>query len=527
MDRTLSQEQIHSISAPHSETSRYANEEQPTLLMSLRAGIQLGKYTIQSIIGQGGMGTVYRAWDTEYEREVAIKVLGNVALAPVAIQRFEREARIIGELDHPGIVHLIEFGNTNGYCYLVMDHIDGVELRTWMNVYGMLSTGKEKIDQHQDRIPTSSVDVDDDDDLMATQILPVDREATAAPSAESHLTRLYQIILEIAKALHYAHQRGIIHRDIKPDNVMIDGDHRIHLIDFGLARSYSDSTLTATGAMLGTPLYMAPEQLKGHDANPRSDVYALGVLAYELIARVPPHEGRTIENLMREVLHVSPVPLHWRNRDATERIAAVIHRAMAKQPEDRYADAGAFAKDFQRAINTNPTIATNYRYTFNAKELVSERPTIISIMGISHLLIAAFYALTLCMMIPVLLGLWTMDHCADYTWAMPLRMLPATIGMMMAGYHILFGYRWAARSIAISIAANAILVLLIHYEQTYRLGHRAYEDQFVALTYLFIVFGIVSLILLQMARVQVWLKSAAHERMKFEQLRQHYSKSQV
>jgi serine/threonine protein kinase len=270
--------------------------------MPLSAGTRLGPYEIGSPLGAGGMGEVYRARDTRLDRSVAIKVLPPaLASDPQFRERFDREARVISQLDHPNICPLYDVGQEEGTAYLVMPHLDGETLA--------------------DRLARGSLAVDE----------------------------ALRIGAEIADALARAHRAGIIHRDLKPGNIMLTRGGA-KLLDFGLAKPSSAagaagvgpsaatvaSPLTAQGTLLGTFQYMAPEQIEGTEADVRSDVWAFGCVLYEMLAGTRPFTGKSPASLLAGIMHAQPPPLHERRPDLPPAIAHLASRCLAKDPDDRW-----------------------------------------------------------------------------------------------------------------------------------------------------------------------------------------------
>ncbi|HYN89533.1 MAG TPA: serine/threonine-protein kinase, partial [Ardenticatenaceae bacterium] len=207
-------------------------------------GKTLGKYQVQEKLGQGGMGAVYKAYDPDLDRTAAVKILPpGLATDPHFLERFRLEARAVARLDHPNIAAVFAAGEENGVYYLVMEYIQGGSLA----------------------------------DLI--------RRESPVP-----VERTLELLEQAARALDYAHARGIVHRDIKPNNILIDGEGCAQLVDFGLVK-VSEVSLTVAGQIFGTPAYMAPEQIEGNDVGPPADIYALGVVAYEMLAGKVPFQG--------------------------------------------------------------------------------------------------------------------------------------------------------------------------------------------------------------------------------------------
>lgn len=293
----------------------------------------LGRYRLVEKLGEGGQGVVFRAEDTADGRVVAIKVLrAERAADPNVLRRFRKEARLMAEANNPEVVNLLEFNEEDGIPYLVLEFISGEGL----------------------------------DGLLRRRGRFEEFEAL-------------EIMAGVARGLASAHERGIIHRDVKPSNVLLlppdsEGDagakvhgngksghgptYRIKLTDFGLARHVVDTesmALTAAGALLGTPHYMAPEQWTGRAVDARVDVYAMGVTLYHLLAGRTPFTGSTREALASQHCEEPPPPLSKIRPNASEGLARVVDRAMAKRPEDRYIDAAAMLRDLEALRRGEPT----------------------------------------------------------------------------------------------------------------------------------------------------------------------------
>jgi serine/threonine protein kinase/uncharacterized protein YraI len=270
------------------------------------AGQTLGQYQLRALLGMGGMGAVYRAHQASLNRDVAVKVL-SVSLARDGdyARRFVREAQTAAALEHAHIVPVHDYGTDRGLSYVVMRLLNGGSLGDRM--------------EHQ--------------------------KATGAPLPS--LAEVADVIGKLAGALDYAHSRGVIHRDIKANNVMFDEQGTPFLVDFGIAKLTGATTsLTRTGAVMGTPSYMAPEQWRGEGITPETDQYALGVLTYGLLTGHMPFEASTPFALMHQHLNDSPPPPETWRADVPEGVQAVISRAMAKEPADRYPRVRDFAQAF-------------------------------------------------------------------------------------------------------------------------------------------------------------------------------------
>jgi serine/threonine-protein kinase len=268
-----------------------------------------GKYELQAELGRGGMGIVYRAHDAMLRRSVAVKVLApQLAADPSFVERFRHEAIAAANLRHPNIATVYDVGQDmvrgDAVHFLVMEFVEGQTL--------------DRVLQRQGQ-PFSLPQTD-------------------------------EIIRQVAQALHYAHQRGMIHRDVKPANIMLGQDGHVTLMDFGLVRAGELSQLTQTGTALGTPAYMAPEQIMGAEVDRRTDVYALGVVIYELLTGDVPFRRTTPLATVHAQVYDPPPPLREKRPELPAPVESVVLRALAKNPGGRYGDVTGLASDFSRAI---------------------------------------------------------------------------------------------------------------------------------------------------------------------------------
>lgn len=260
-------------------------------------GQQFGPYKITEKLGEGGMAVVYKGYQQSLNRYVAIKVLRQeLAQDEEFVARFRREALAVADLDHPNILHVYDAGFVQGMYYIVMAFVDGGSLR----------------------------------DLVSQGSL----EPEYALSIAS----------QVADALHHAHQRGIVHRDVKPNNILLSRDGRPLLSDFGIAKALHESTgLTRTGMSIGTPEYMAPEQIQGQKVDARTDIYALGIVLYEMLAGWAPFSSTTPVAALYKQVNEPPPPLRQANISIPAWMEAVVSKALAKSPLDRYQQASDFA----------------------------------------------------------------------------------------------------------------------------------------------------------------------------------------
>ena len=263
-----------------------------------------GRYEVEELVGHGGMSSVYKARDSLLERHVALKILHEQYSSDEDfVERFKREARSVAQLQHPNIVTVIDRGEEEGRQYIVFEYIDGENLKECVVRKGRLEV----------------------------------REAL-------------EIADEVARGLAFAHQNGIVHRDVKPQNVLLNGDGRAKVTDFGIARTVEMDGMTQTGTVLGTSNYIAPEQATGQRVDAHSDVYSLGAVLYELLAGEVPFPGESFVAVAMKHVHEPPPNLLDVRKDVPPRVAAAVDRALEKDPELRFPTMDAFAAELQACL---------------------------------------------------------------------------------------------------------------------------------------------------------------------------------
>ena len=273
----------------------------------------LGRYQIRGVLGKGAMGLVYDGHDATLKRRVAIKTILTRGLDESTVRhyekRFQREVRAVARLNHPHIVQVYDFGTEGDLAYIVMEYIEGKELKDYLDA-------KEPFD----------------------------------------LGTIFRLMSELLDALEFAHEAGVIHRDVKPANLMLDAGRKVKLTDFGVARIIDpggeSADMTRAGAIIGTPSYMSPEQIQGAPVDRRTDIFSAGVLFYQLITGKKPFEG-TGYPLAKQIVQDEPaLPSTLVEIPAT--IDRVVARALAKAPEHRYPSARAFAEALKRVREGKP-----------------------------------------------------------------------------------------------------------------------------------------------------------------------------
>jgi serine/threonine protein kinase len=272
--------------------------------MESLTGKTIGKFEIKEQVGQGGMATVYKAFDTTLQRTVAVKtLLPSLAADPELVQRFHREAVTAANLKHPNIVVIHEVGTYEDQNYIIMEFLEGLTVREEIQQLGALP-----------------------------------------------LPRICRILSQLASALNYAHSHGLIHRDIKPGNVILsDGDHAT-LTDFGLVKASGGVQLTQAGTTVGTLEYMSPEQVTGDEIDYRSDIYSLGVLVYEMLVGRVPYKGNTPFEVLQGLVYEPPTPLREIKPDMPLPVELVVLKVLAKRPEERYQSAVELSQAFEQAV---------------------------------------------------------------------------------------------------------------------------------------------------------------------------------
>ncbi len=284
----------------------------------------IGKYQIQGVLGQGGMGVVYRAFDPAIHRPVAIKTITKSALDPTDLQyaltRFRHEARAVGRLTHPRIAAIYDYGEDLEIAYIVMELVNGQSLFHHMQ-----------------------------------------------NEAKFGLKEVGEMIRQLLDGLGYAHELGVVHRDIKPSNILINDDGRLKLTDFGIARIDS-STLTQVGEIMGSPGYMSPEQFLGTDVDARSDLYSVGVIAYELLTSRRPFIGNNAE-VMRQALNERPANPSEHDPKISAQLDWAVQKALAKKQSERFQDAKEFSEAFVKGI------AASIRQGQPAAAAIADEPT--------------------------------------------------------------------------------------------------------------------------------------------------------
>jgi serine/threonine protein kinase len=262
-----------------------------------RIGTEIAGYRIESRIGRGGMGVVYRAHDRDLDEQVAIKTIRRDLLTgdPVVAEQLKSEIRLARRISHRNVVRTHDLGEADGIAYVTMEFVEGLTVR----------------------------------DLLVTR-------------GKLGIASALGLARQFTEALAVAHAAGVVHRDVKPENALLDASGVLKVMDFGIARLHAaaaTSGITASGVILGTPAYMAPEQLVGDDVDARADLYALGVVLYECLTGEPPYTANSVVAMIAKALTVQPTPPITKNADVPPALSALVMRLLSKTAADRPANA--------------------------------------------------------------------------------------------------------------------------------------------------------------------------------------------
>jgi serine/threonine protein kinase len=442
--------------------------------MDLEVGARIGDFEIEGSVGAGGMGIVYRARQVSLDRVVALKILGPALHSDGGKARFRREAQAIAKLNHPGIASVYFIGQDEEVCFFAMEFVDGVSLRRVMDVLiagnhaggTMESAARELIRSVGVKTPalerfdeaTAEYDSREEGEVaLANNETPDDRVSKVVRSP-AYIARCCEIARDVAQALAHAHERGVIHRDIKPENLLLDEAGKVHVVDFGLARFYDDLTLTNTGALVGTPMYMSPEQVSGRiEVDHRTDLYSLGLVLYEMLTLRRPIEAASREGVLRQVMTKSRPPVSRKNSAVSRDLESVVHKAIAHDPDDRYESAGAFAADLKSVIEHKPVTASPYRYKADLGEIPAQRPRAITVISILMIALSAAFQIGCMVILMRLFGMIPTPESDDAPRRWWLYAIGALLVVPSVGLYA--GYSWARWVVSAYLAAFLAFVL--------------------------------------------------------------------
>ncbi len=343
-------------------------------LTGLKPATVIADFEVLSELGRGGMGIVYRARQLTLQREVALKILSPaLAQVPRSVERFRREAQAAARLHHTNIVPVYAQGLADGHLYYAMELIAGESL----------------------------------DEVLAAERIEFDVTASQARGGASRVghvsgssahrrnyRRIALRIASVAEALAHAHEQRVIHRDIKPQNLILGTDGHLHITDFGLARLTDEPGLTLSRDLVGTPIYMAPEQVSGGKIDGRTDVYALGMTLYEMLALRKPFSGDTYESIIRQVLNSDPVPPRKVDRRIPVDLETICLRAIEKEPQRRFASAADMAADLRRYAEQFPIASRRISLPGRIARWTRRHPAQAAVIGLLVTIAALLPALT-------------------------------------------------------------------------------------------------------------------------------------
>ncbi len=349
---------------------------------------RLGDYELRRELGRGGMGVVYEAWQISLQRAVALKVLSaHVAATPKAVSRFRREAQAAAKLHHTHIVPIFAQGEANGTYFYAMEFVEGESLHAQIanlrRIHRPDNSGDDQAEtvaiersdrSGAERTQTAEIRIEPD---RADQRSRVSASGIAAKPASFGGPDLFQDVArhlaDVADALDYAHAQGVIHRDIKPHNLLFGRDGRLRVSDFGLARLAEQQGVTVTGEMIGSPLYMSPEQISGDPnlVDHRTDIYSLGATMYEWLTLTPPYPGETRERVISRILSSEPRPLRMENPWVPVDLETICLKAIERDRGRRYGTAGELRDDLRRFLLSRPIAAKRTGPVTRIRRIVS------------------------------------------------------------------------------------------------------------------------------------------------------------
>lgn len=346
-------------------------------------GKTLGEFNLIREIGRGGMGVVYEARQVSLARPVALKVLpAHLTLRKETVARFRQEASTVAKLKHPGIVEIYMVGEDDGNHFFAMEFVEGAPLDKVIEGVRSSSSSPKAAHLLGLVVENGKQRLEDDDAFN-------EEAALSEFWNKNHIEAICRIVIQVADALAFAHNAGVIHRDVKPSNILLMSDGAIKLADFGLAREEGVPSLTLTGELSGTPHYIAPEQAANRrkPIDHRADIYSLGVTLYELLVLARPFEGRTSQEILGKIVSKEPTALRAQNVLVPRDLETICLTAMEKDPARRYQSAHAFREDLENFVEFKPINAQPVSLATRAYRLVRRNPAYSLLFGLLFLLI--------------------------------------------------------------------------------------------------------------------------------------------
>ncbi len=374
--------------------------------MPVEPGAVLGDFEVISELGRGGMGVVYSARQRSLNRAVALKVLPAYArYGSRAVQRFRTEAEAAARLHHSNVVSIYAQGEHEGCYYYAMDLIDGVGLdvvirshpdmfsTTWRGAAAISrassSDARLAASSRPQTLGSSAIEATTTLGRVGSTTGGVRLPAPPPEYTSEDFRLIANRLADVADALHYAHERGVLHRDVKPHNLLLDQHQRLHLTDFGLARLTDEPQLTISGEIMGTPAYLSPEQInaKPDEIDHRTDIYSLGVTLYELLTRRKPFEGDTREQLLTAIRERTPRPLRSLNPATPRDLETICLRAMARDASDRHPTAAALADDLRRFADGRPILSRRATLLEQSVKWAKRHPAASGLIGTAAMVV--------------------------------------------------------------------------------------------------------------------------------------------
>ncbi|MEZ6196725.1 MAG: bifunctional serine/threonine-protein kinase/formylglycine-generating enzyme family protein, partial [Planctomycetota bacterium] len=377
-DEARIEAEYHEVRRAGDETEGNLSSPGPDADAVVDAGRRIGPFALQEELGRGGQAVVWRARDTRLPRQVALKLVKGLGPdAGLILERFRREAAITSRLEDPGICPIYEVGD-DPVPWIAMRLVEGMSLARW------LKRRREDRSEAWTFVAREAGDRPSDGPDTAAPLRPAP-ESHSGPATPQELRSVIGMIERVARALHVAHEAGVIHRDVKPGNIMIGNDGQPVVLDFGLARhdDSDDAELTRTGDVLGTPAYMSPEQISGTEGplDRRTDVFSLGVTLYECLCGTRPFEAATREGLYRAIGADDPVSVSRRNRRVPADLDVVVQTALQKDRAHRYQTAEALADDLRAIAESRPIQARPISTWIRTLRWAQRNPAMAAMLG--------------------------------------------------------------------------------------------------------------------------------------------------
>lgn len=484
-------------------------------LSGIRSDNDLG-----SMIGRGGMGAVYRIAEPESGAVFAVKTIRRDLFSDDAevMLRFERESTLLGRLRHPNIVRHYGARYEGDLCLFLMDYIEGASLRDVIQRVSGENGAETSLRRLATTIAESNRGHLDPSGAEEWQVRKDGFSAGSLARRPDYVRDSCLLIGEIGEALQYAHDAGVIHRDVKPANIILDASGKSYLVDFGLARSIEDTTLTPELAPLGTWQYMSWEQAaNARHVDHRTDIYSLGLTLYELLALRRPFNARTSGEMMKAILQDPIPPLEPFNPAVGKNIASVVHKATSKSAESRYQTMQGFVDDLRAALDGGLVIARPYRYLRNEREVVVSRPWGVAIVALLVFLVSTG---------SVALAVETLAVApGPLTKVLGAATVPLLFGFLgyYIGWRLLRGAAWARRVVLALAWVFVFLQAVVTWATFYAPDDPAFRDRGALELGSLAFFGLASVVTLYSltlsASVDRWFKHCKEERFRFDRIR--------